>query len=231
MDSPAALIRVSPNRIENDCGVERCLAKAEAARQARRMPIWMAGFLAFAAWMALTGAPLGAERPALPPMVGIDPRSADAQERAQLFAELKAAKDDAEARVVEDKIWKFWRSFADVESQRLLAVSREAQLRFDIGNALLAMEALIKHQPQFAEGWNQYGYMLFLAGSYDAALEAIDKTLTLEPMHYAALAGKGIILIQQGKEEEAQAPLKRALAINPWLKERNLIGKVVIPRP
>ena len=44
-------------------------------------------------------------------------------------------------------------------------------------------------------------------------------------MHYAALAGKGIILIQQGKEAEAQAPLKRALAINPWLKERNLIVK------
>ena len=73
--------------------------------------------------------------------------------------------------------------------------------------------------------------MLFLAGSYDASLEALDKTLALEPMHYAALAGKGIILIQHGKEAEAQAPLKRALAINPWLKERNLIGKDPVPVP
>ena len=113
----------------------------------------------------------------------------------------------------------------------MLEVSREAQLRFDIGNALLAMEALVKHQPDFAEGWNQYGYMLFLAGSYDASLEAIEKTIELEPMHYAALAGKGIILIQQGKEAEAQTPLKRALAINPWLKERNLIGKEPVPIP
>jgi hypothetical protein len=32
-------------------------------------------------------------------------------------------------------------------------------------------------------------------------------------------------LVQQGKEDEAQAPLKAALAINPWLKERNLIVK------
>jgi len=67
--------------------------------------------------------------------------------------------------------------------------------------------------------------VLFLAGSYDASLQALDKTLALEPMHYAALAGKGIILIQQGQETEAQIPLKRALAINPWLKERNLIIK------
>jgi tetratricopeptide (TPR) repeat protein len=184
--------------------------------------------LAMAA-MALTVA--HAAPPALPPMVGIEVGSAAAQKRAALFAQLHAAKDDAEARAIEDKIWKFWRGFADEESKRLMEVSREAQLRFDIGNALLAMEALTKHQPQFAEGWNQYGYMLFLAGSYDAALTAIDKALALEPMHYAALAGRGIILIQQGKEDEAQAPFKRALAINPWLKERNLIGKNPVPIP
>ena len=186
--------------------------------------------LAMAA-LAPLGAPLRAETPALPPMVGIEQGSAAAQERIALFAQLRAAKDDAEARAIEDNIWKFWRGFADEESKRLLEVSREAQLRFDIGNALLAMEALVKHQPQFAEGWNQYGYMLFLAGSYDPALAAIDKVIALEPMHYAALAGRGLILIQQGKAAEAQAPLKRALAINPWLKERNLIGKDPVPIP
>ena len=56
-------------------------------------------------------------------------------------------------------------------------------------------------QPQFAEGWNQLGYVLFLAGKYDASLDAIEQTLKLEPMHYAALAGRGIILIQQGKND------------------------------
>jgi tetratricopeptide (TPR) repeat protein len=187
--------------------------------------------MAIAAWMTLPSTALRAEPPSLPPMVGLEDGSPAARERAALFAELHAAKNDPEARAVEDKIWKFWRSFADEESKRLLEVSREAQLRFDIGNALLAMEALIKHQPQFAEGWNQYGYMLFLAGSYDAALEAIEKTLTLEPMHYAALAGKGIMLTEQGNVAEAQAPLKRALEINPWLKERNLIGKDPVPIP
>jgi tetratricopeptide (TPR) repeat protein len=139
------------------------------------------------------------------------------------LAELKAAKSEADSREIENKLWKFWRSFADEESRRLLEVSREAQLRFDIGNSLLALEALVKHQPQFAEGWNQYSYALFLAGSLDASLEALERTLAQEPMHFAALAGKGIILTQQGNVLEAQAPLKRALEINPWLKERNLI--------
>ena len=129
------------------------------------------------------------------------------------------------------RLWLFWGSFADKESQRLLAVSHEAQLRFDYGNAIVAMEDLVRHQPDFAEGWNQLAYVLYLAGSYDQSLEAIGKTLALEPLHYAALAGKGIILIRQGREAEAQAPLKRALAINPWLKERNLVSRNPVPVP
>lgn len=166
--------------------------------------------------------PLNAAEP-LPAMAGLT--EAQAKERAALFAELAATKSEAEARAVEDKLWIFWGSFADAESQQLLAVSHEAQLRFDYGHALVALEALIKHQPQFAEGWNQLAYVLFLAGDYDASLEAIEKTLQLEPMHYAALAGKGIILIRQGKVAAAQVALKRALKIDPWLKERNLIEK------
>jgi len=184
--------------------------------------------LALAALLMLAGTALRAAEP-LSPMAGLSESAA--KERAALFAELAATKNDAEARAVEDKLWIFWGGFADAESQRLLAVSHEAQLRFDYGRALVAMEALVKHQPQFAEGWNQLAYVLFLAGSYDASLAAIEQTLKLEPMHYAALAGKGIILIQQGEEAEAQAPLKRALAINPWLKERNLISKNLVPVP
>lgn len=178
--------------------------------------------MAALALLVLANAGLRAAEP-LPPMA--DQTESMGRQRAALFAELHAAKNEADAREIEEKLWSFWRSFGDEQSQRLLEASREAQLRFDYANALVAMEALVKHQPRFAEGWNQLAYVLFLAGSYDASLEALDRTLELEPLHYAALAGKGIILIQQGKEDEAQAPLKRALAINPWLKERNLIIK------
>jgi tetratricopeptide (TPR) repeat protein len=186
--------------------------------------------IAAALLLMLASAPIRAEEPApLPPAAGV---SGDAAEqRAALFAALAAAKSDAEARVVEDRLWTFWRSFADEQSQQLLDESREAQLRFDYAEALIYNKAVVAHAPQFAEGWNQLGYVYFLAGDYDASLAAIERVLALEPMHYAALAGKGIILFYEGKAEEAQAPLKRALAINPWLKERNLIGKDLVPIP
>jgi tetratricopeptide (TPR) repeat protein len=186
--------------------------------------------LATALLLMLASAPLRAAEPApLPPAVGLSESAA--KERAALFAALAAAKSDAEAREVEERLWTFWRNLADDESRQLLEQSREAQLRFDYAEALIYNKAVVKHTPQFAEGWNQLGYVYFLAGQYDASLDAIEHVLELEPMHYAALAGKGIILYYAGKVEEAQAPLKRALAINPWLKERNLIGKKSLPMP
>ena len=186
--------------------------------------------LATALLLMLACATLRAAEPALlPPAVGLSESAA--KERAALFAALAAAKSDAEARKIEKRLWTFWRSLADDESRQLLEQSRQAQLRFDYAEALLYNKEVVKHAPQFAEGWNQLGYVYFLAGQYDASLDAIEHVLELEPMHYAALAGRGIILYYEGKVEEAQAPLKRALAINPWLKERNLIGKDSLPTP
>jgi tetratricopeptide (TPR) repeat protein len=189
-------------------------------------------FRVFAAALLLmlaSAASRAAEPTPLPPAVGLSESAA--RERATLFAELAAAKNDAEAREIEERLWTFWRSFADEQCRQLLAASREAQLRFDYAEALFYNKEAVKHAPQFAEGWNQLGYVYFLAGKYDASLDAIEHVLALEPMHYAALAGKGIILFYEGKVEEAQAPLKRALTINPWLKERNLIGKDSLPTP
>lgn len=174
--------------------------------------------------LLVAGAPLhGAEPQAIPPAVGLSESAA--KERAALFAELAAAKSDAQARAVEDRLWTFWRGFADTRSKDLLEASRQAQLRFDYDEAIVCMKGVVEHQPQFAEGWNQLAYVYFLAGRYGDSLHAIDRVLELEPMHYAALAGEGIILYQESKVDEAQAPLKRVLAIDPWLKERNLILK------
>lgn len=65
--------------------------------------------------------------------------------------------------------------------------------------------------------------MLFLIGAYADSLEAIERTLEREPKHYGALAGKGMILILQGRDAEGQAALREALKVNPWLKERGPI--------
>ena len=175
------------------------------------------------ALLLMGASPRAADPPALPPAAGLSESAA--KERAALFAALAASNNEADAREIEKDIWLFWLKPADEASQRLLDGARDAQLQFAYGTALVHLYELVRHQPRFAEGWNQLAYVLFLAGSFDASLEALERTLELEPMHYAALAGRGIILLQQGKDDEAQIALRKALAINPWLKERNLIAK------
>jgi tetratricopeptide (TPR) repeat protein len=153
-----------------------------------------------------------------------------AKERAALFSALAATKDDGEAREVEERLWTFWRGLGDATSLALIKKAEAAQLEFGYGHALEALRDMVEHQPDFAEGWNRLAYALFLANSYDAALAALDKAIALEPMHYAALAGKGVILIRQGNDADGVAALKHALAIDPWLKERNLIDNPSVIR-
>jgi tetratricopeptide (TPR) repeat protein len=224
------LIRACPNRIDKWRNVEcqRALEGRAAAAIIVACPTFVGRrqmrtrIVAAAILLCVAGGAAHAAEPApLPPAIGLS--DAQAKERAVLFADLAATTNEAEARAVEERIWTFWRSFADAQSRELLEASREAQLRFDYDEALVYLQALVKHAPQFAEGWNQLGYAYFLSGKYDEALAAIARVLALEPLHYAALAGEGIILYEQGKIDAAQAPLKRALAIDPWLKERNLI--------
>ena len=62
------------------------------------------------ALLLAAGAPSQAAEP-LPPIVGAS--EAALKERAALFAELAAAPNEADAREIEQKIWKFWLKFAD----------------------------------------------------------------------------------------------------------------------
>ena len=76
-----------------------------------------------------------------------------------------------------------------------------------------------------------------LAGEHDLSLADIDRVLALEPRHFGALAGMGLIRIDKGKYREALAAYRRALAVNPFLKERfelvpaleRLVGEEVKP--
>ena len=85
-----------------------------------KLALWRCGSacaLVIAAFLALNGAALRAQTPALPPMVGAS--EAALKERAALFAELKSAKNEADAREIEQKIWKFWLTFADEQTRAM----------------------------------------------------------------------------------------------------------------
>jgi tetratricopeptide (TPR) repeat protein len=163
-----------------------------------------------AAWLLLGGAPA--------------PLAETANDtRATLFAALAESKTETDARAIEEQIWALWLKAPDHDSQLLLDQSIIAQQRLDYRSSLILLAQLTERAPGYAEGWNQRAIVLFLMGAYEESLAAIEKTLALEPKHFGALAGKGVILLGLGRDAAAQTALREALRINPWLKERALI--------
>ncbi|MCY4180919.1 MAG: tetratricopeptide repeat protein, partial [Litoreibacter sp.] len=100
---------------------------------------------------------------------------------------------------------------------------------YDYLGALTQFDALVAYCPDYAEGYNQRAFVHFLSGSYDKALQDLDRTLEITPDHIGALSGRALTLFELGREEQGQLALRAALAFNPWLPERFRLRPLTIP--
>jgi tetratricopeptide (TPR) repeat protein len=146
--------------------------------------------------------------------------AARAQRLDELFAKLKAATDERDGEAAATEIWRLWQRTGAPELDELM--EQAARL---IGHglhplALPLLDDIIKRAPDWAEAWNKRATALYLAGEHDLSLADIDRVLALEPRHFGALAGMGLIRIARGEYRDALAAYRRALAVNPFLKER-----------
>jgi tetratricopeptide (TPR) repeat protein len=140
-----------------------------------------------------------------------------------LLAALQTAPGDADARILNDEIWKLWTDAPDEKAQALLDEGMARREGFDFLGARDVLDALVEYCPDYAEGYNQRAFANFLRQDYAAALHDLDRALELNPKHYAALSGRGLTLMGLGRLDEAQEALKAAAGLNPWLSERSLI--------
>ncbi|MBV2360049.1 hypothetical protein KUH32_09705 [Thalassococcus sp. CAU 1522] len=168
---------------------------------------------------------------ALALMLGASPVLADgcpeapdhSEALAALFDELALARTDMEARVISNRFWEFWADAPDEPSQAMLDEGMRARAAFDFLRAIERFDKLVAYCPFYAEGYNQRAFVNFLREDYEAALPDLDRTLEINPEHVGALSGKALTLLALGREEEGQAALRAALALNPWLSERFLL--------
>jgi tetratricopeptide (TPR) repeat protein len=137
-----------------------------------------------------------------------------------LFAHLKTTTVEEEGDAMVAEIWKLWLQSGRPEIDALMEQAISMMNSGLAAQALPVLDDVVARAPQWAEGWNKRATLLYVLGDHDRSLADIDRTLALEPRHFGALAGLGLIRAVRGENREALAALRRALAINPFLKER-----------
>lgn len=148
------------------------------------------------------------------PMTEAEARAAQLE---ALFARL-AMKDAKDWEQVQNQINTIW-SRSGSDSMDLLARRADkAMAAEDYETALLHLDNLTRLAPDFAEGWNKRATVYFLQEDYGPSLDDIARTLRLEPRHFGALSGLGIILDRLGDSEGALEAFRRAYRLHPNLE-------------
>lgn len=135
----------------------------------------------------------------------------------ELFALLKAAPSYGAAQPAEAAVWGIWSETDDPAVRILMGNGIAAMARRDYRLALEKFDQIVAIAPNFAEGWNKRATVHYLLGLYPASLSDIDKTLGLEPRHFGALSGRGLVFIELNEEELALESFEAALVIHPNL--------------
>ncbi len=136
-----------------------------------------------------------------------------------LFARLETTTDPREAGGIADEIWHIWILHGDpkVAAKMEEGLSAFVLQRFD--SALAAFDAIVRMAPDFAEGWNKRATIYYLVGRYDESARDVERTLALEPRHFGALSGLGLIHAAKGEGRLALKAFEAALAVNPHMPE------------
>lgn len=132
-----------------------------------------------------------------------------------LFNRLQSATSLAEAAPTEELIWQIWFEHEDQSIASQMARGVSQMNANDLSGALATFDRLVVAAPDFAEAWNRRATLHFMMGNYEASEADIVKTLELEPFHFGALSGRGLVLLSQGKYLEARNAFSRALEVHP----------------
>lgn len=132
-----------------------------------------------------------------------------------LFEQLKDAKTTREGALLEAAVWQIWSETDEDDAAFLYRRGLDAMSNDLPEDALGYFSDAIKKAPAFAEAWNKRATVLFLMGDYQRSVADVEQTLSLEPRHFGALAGLGLINLALDREAAALKAFDAALKVHP----------------
>ncbi len=138
-----------------------------------------------------------------------DPRLPD------LFELLGTTGEPMVAREAELRIWQIWMSSGreDVDGIMRQGIAAMRSGRFD--EAIGHFGEIVDMAPDFAEGWNKRATAYYLNDELSESVYDIQRTLALEPRHFGAISGMGLIFLKRGDPLGALDAFEAVLEINP----------------
>lgn len=143
---------------------------------------------------------------------------------AELIETVREAPNEMAARPISNEMWALWADAPDEASQEILDRGMKRRASFDLGGALEDFNRLVSYCPDYAEGYNQRAFVNFIRQDYAAALVDLNKALELSPTHIGAITGRAMTYMGLGQVNAAQADLRVAVGLNPWLSERHMLA-------
>ena len=135
----------------------------------------------------------------------------------ELFALLKSDLKGAAAVAVTREIWSAWLQHDNREVGALMDAGMRDMRAARWRDALGSFEAAVDLAPDFAEAWNKRATVHYMLGDFPASSADVVETLRLEPRHFGALVGQGMMHMQQRNAAQALLYFRRALAVNPHM--------------
>jgi len=137
------------------------------------------------------------------------------QRLAGLFETLKSSEDEVVLLETEAAIWEIWYDSGDAEIDELMLQAAELVRAGQLVKAEEIYTSVIDTLPSFSEGWNRRATVRFYLRDFEGSLGDIEQTLRLEPRHFGAIWGLGMILGSQEEYQRAILAFERLLEIKP----------------
>ena len=147
--------------------------------------------------------------PAVSPADQQDPRLGE------LFTALADAPGTGQALTIEAAIWTIWLDGRQPSLNDLMAQGIDAMNARRFPDAVKRFSELIDAEPLFAEAWNKRATVYYLMDRYEDSVRDIERTLALEPRHFGAISGMGLIFLERGDEVGALDAFEKVLEIHP----------------
>ena len=138
----------------------------------------------------------------------------------RLFADLQQTGNTDRIATLTSEIWARWiASSGDADADRLMQTGMALMNGGRLSGAEQVFSQLVTDHPDFAEAWNKRATVRFLLGDDAGSRRDIARVIDLEPRHFGALSGLGMINMRNGDLEAALQAFEAALRVNPHLDQ------------